>query len=119
MMTRLNQAYIKKIEKAIELIEKHDLGHAKDMIHEAIQLDDNGAEAQNLLGAYYELTGDRLLALRHYRASYALEPSYGYANMNIERLTCNNLIGANEQPFLGHEDLSEVEGIDRMFAKMK
>ncbi len=118
-MSRLNAAYMEKIEEAIELIKKNDLNLAKDIIHEAIQLDDNGAEAQNLLGAYYELIGDRLLALRHYRAAYSLEPSYKYADMNIERLTCNNLIGGNKEPFLGHEDLLEVENVNRMFAKMK
>lgn len=118
-MRKINTDYRKKIEKAIECLEERAYEQAKALIHEAIQLDDNGTEAQNLLGAYYELIGDRLLALRHYRAAYALEPSYKYANMNIERLTCNNLIGTSEKPFLGHEDLSEVEDIDKLFAKMR
>ncbi len=118
-MKAYNIAYKEKIVEAIESINNHKLELAKVEINEAIQLNDNGAEAQNLLGAYYELTGDRLLALRHYRAAYALEPSYKYANMNIERLTCNNLFGASKKPFLGNEDLSEVEDIDTMFSKMR
>ena len=118
-MRKINPDYRRKIEKAIDCLEKKEYEQAKVLIHEAIQFDDNGAEAQNLLGAYYELIGDRLLALRHYRAAYALEPSYKYANMNIERLTCNNLIGTNEKPFLGHENLSEVEDIEKLFAKMR
>lgn len=118
-MKKFNPNYRKTIERAIECLERQEFDLAKTLIHEAMEQDDNGTEAQNLLGAYYELTGDRLLALRHYRAAYALEPSYKYANMNIERLTCNNLIGTNEKPFLGHENLSVVEEIEKLFAKMK
>lgn len=118
-MRKTNEAYEEKIKEAIELLRGRRYDEAQLCIHEAIILNDNGVEAQNLIGAYYELIGDRLLALRHYRAAYALEPSYEYANLNIERLTYNNFIGTANAPLLGDESLSKLEKNNNMFEKMR
>lgn len=118
-MKKTNEAYEKKIHDAIELLRKHNYDQAQVLIHEAIQLDDNGAQAQNLLGTYYELNGDRLLALRHYRAAYALEPSNEYANLNIERLTYNNFLGTSNLPLFGDEELVKFKKSNNVFEKMR
>jgi len=39
------------------------------------------------LGVLEELRGNRLEAQKHYRAALSLDPSYGAALVNIERLT--------------------------------
>lgn len=118
-MKHKNHELTTKINDAIQLFRKNEFEKAKCLIHEAMQLDDSDAEVQNLLGAYYEVTGDRLLALRHYRAAYALEPSNRYANMNIERLTYNNLIDGDAMPLFGDEDLSALEKINQIYEKMR
>ena len=118
-MRKANAAYEDKVKEAIELLRNSKYEEAQFCIHEAILLNDNGVEAQNLIGAYYELIGDRLMALRHYRAAYALEPSYEYANLNIERLTYNNFIGTANKPLLGDEVLTKMEKTNNMFEKMR
>lgn len=118
-MKKPNSEYQNKIDEAIRHMENHQFDKAVTLIHEAMSINDNGVEAQNLLGAYYELTGDRLLALRHYRAAYAMEPSYQYANLNIERLTCDFLDEANRTPFLGHEDLKKTDEIDAILRMLR
>lgn len=118
-MRKTNEAYDKKIRDAIEMLRTHKYEQAQALIHEAIQLNDNGAQAQNLLGTYYELNGDRLLALRHYRAAYALEPSYEYANLNIERLTYNNFLGTSNLPLFGDEELVKLKKSNIVFEKMR
>lgn len=118
-MRKTNEAYEEKIREAIELLRNCKYEAAQNCIHEAILINDNGVEAQNLIGAYYELIGDRLMALRHYRAAYALEPSYEYANLNIERLTYNNFIGTSNAPLLGDESLEKLEKNNNMFEKMR
>lgn len=37
----------------------------------------------NLLGCWYEIHGDVILAMKHYRAAYALNPSYDPSRMNV------------------------------------
>lgn len=95
--------YKEKIKKAIEQMKLRELESAKLTLYEAMPLDDNGTEVQNLLGLYFELMGDRLFALRHYRAAYALDPSNIYASKNIERLTYGDFIEVVEVPLFGDE----------------
>lgn len=37
----------------------------------------------NLLGCWFEIHGDVILAMKHYRAAYALDPCYDPSRMNI------------------------------------
>lgn len=39
--------------------------------------------AHNLLGCWNEIRGDAILAMKHYRAAYALSPAYDASRMNI------------------------------------
>ncbi|WP_050637210.1 hypothetical protein [Candidatus Stoquefichus sp. SB1] len=43
-------------------------------------------QPQNLLGIIAEVKGDKVLAMKHYRAAWALAPDYRPAHANIERL---------------------------------
>jgi len=60
---------------------------AIEHLHEAISLDPARAEAFNLLGALLEIRGDRLNALKNYRAALALDPTYEPAGKNLDRAT--------------------------------
>lgn len=43
-------------------------------------------QPQNLLGVIAEIKNDKLLAMKHYRAAWALAPNYRPARANIDRL---------------------------------
>jgi len=60
---------------------------AIEHVHEAISLDPARAEAFNLLGALLEIRGDRLNALKNYRAALSLDPTYEAAGKNLDRAT--------------------------------
>jgi DNA-binding NtrC family response regulator len=54
-------------------------------IKQAISLAPQRPEGYNLLGVYYEKIGDRNAALKYYRASNAIDPTYKPAIENIDR----------------------------------
>lgn len=64
-----------------------DLTKAQLCLKQAVSISPTSAEAHNLLGIAAELEGDRPEALRMYRTSIALEPSYQPALANLERAT--------------------------------
>lgn len=75
------------IQKAIEEITNNNFLQAKEYIHLAILEDDSSPKAHNLLGAIAELTGNLSLAGKHYRAAYALDPTFKPASRNLEKIT--------------------------------
>ena len=75
------------IKKAINEITNENFSEAKDCIHLAILEDDASPETHNLLGIIGEITGDLSLARKHYRAAYALDPTFKPACRNLERIT--------------------------------
>jgi tetratricopeptide (TPR) repeat protein len=75
------------IKKAINEITNENFSEAKDCIHLAILEDDASPKTHNLLGIIEEITGDLSLAEKHYRAAYALDPTFKPACINLERIT--------------------------------
>lgn len=74
------------IQQATEHLRTKNCDNAYDSIIEAMQIYPNAPHPHNLLGIFYELTGDEHLARRHYRAAYSLDPTYKPACRNLERL---------------------------------
>ena len=70
------------IEKAIEEITNKNFSEAKKYIHLAILENDSSPQTHNLLGIIGEITGDLSLAGKHYRAAYALDPTFKSACRN-------------------------------------
>jgi len=79
--------YNKTLEKATAALKARDFNRALAGIVEAMGLDMDAPEPHNLLGIYYEMTGDFQAARKHYRAGYALDPSYKPCCRNLERLS--------------------------------
>lgn len=75
------------IQKAIDYIDENKLPEAEDCIRNAAAQNISAPQTHNLYGIIAEYKGDILLAVKHYRASYALEPSYKPALRNLERIT--------------------------------
>lgn len=75
-----------ELYKAIKEIKNHDFDSATKSIHKAMIVDDSSPEVHNLLGIIAEYNGDLFLARKHFRAAYALDPTFASAMNNLERL---------------------------------
>jgi CheY-like chemotaxis protein len=75
----------------IELAKRHitdrSFGEAREITRKAIAAAPAQPEAYNLYGALLEIKGDRLEALKFYRASLDIDPTYKPARANLERAT--------------------------------
>ena len=67
-------------------LRSRDIETARDLIKQAVILNIDAPEPHNYLGILYEMTGDEIAARKHYRAAYALDPTYKPACRNLERL---------------------------------
>lgn len=79
-------AFIKAITQASEALQKKDIKTSRMQIADAMTLNMDAPQPHNLLGILCELTGDDMSARKHYRAAYALDPTYRPACRNLERL---------------------------------
>ena len=76
------------IDQAIHCINENKLSKAEEVLKSAFGRDVSSPVTHNLLGVLYENRGDQLLAAKHYRAAYALDPSYKPAARNLHRIVC-------------------------------
>jgi DNA-binding response OmpR family regulator len=79
--------YASHLELAKRCIGNRNFDAAEEHVRAAISLDPARAEAFNLLGALLEIRGDRLNALKNYRAALSLDPTYEAAAKNLDRAT--------------------------------
>lgn len=106
-----------KVEKCIieesnikivsEMIHNADYEKAYQMIVKILCENPNAPEPHNLLGTLYESRGDGILARKHYRAAYALDPTYKPASMNLERI-CSYVTMHNGKIDFGENQNIEV-----------
>ena len=81
-----NDRFEQSILLAADSIRGREFQRAYDLIAEAIRLNPDAPEPHNLLGVWFELKGDGDRARRHYRAAYSLDPTFGPACRNLERI---------------------------------
>ncbi len=74
------------IMDATNKLQNNEFEESFMIVLESLKEDPNAPEPHNLLGIWYELGGNEDLARRHYRAAYALDPSYKPASENLERI---------------------------------
>ena len=67
-----------------ELAGNGDLEGGKRMATEAMGRCPHAPQPHNLLGVLLEKQGDHLLAMKHFRAAWALEPTYAPARQNLD-----------------------------------
>jgi len=75
------------IEQARSYAQARDYDRAYDLIQDAVQQAPDRPEGLTLLGKITECLGDRLQALKFYRAALALDPTHAPAQQNLERAT--------------------------------
>jgi len=83
----IEKEYQSFIKEAITQLKNQNYKQAYQDIMQAIILDPNSPEAQNLLGLWYEFKQDTSLARKHYRMAYVLDPVYKPASVNLERVS--------------------------------
>jgi len=74
------------IKEATSKLYNYEFEDSFKMIMKALNENPNAPEPHNLLGIWYEFKGNNDLARKHYRAAYALDPTYKPASENLERV---------------------------------
>jgi DNA-binding response OmpR family regulator len=81
----------------IELTKRHITDRrfslARETARKAIAADPAQPEAYNLLGALFEVSNDRLNALKFYRAALDIDPTFKPADANLDRATSWTKLG--------------------------
>lgn len=85
-----SQNFISYITEATDLLQKYELQASFSMIVKALCINPNSPIPHNILGIIYEYDHNNDLARKHYRASYALDPTYKPASENLERICSYN-----------------------------
>ena len=104
----ISSKYIDYIREATDDIHNHEFEKSYKAIINAINIDPNAPEPHNLLGIWYEVKNNNDLARKHYRAAYALDPTYKPASENLERV-CTYFVSKGKQINFGEEILEEQE----------
>ncbi|MEA4963417.1 hypothetical protein [Lutispora sp.] len=86
MIDNLNP-YDKYIRLAIEALKKGIYLQAEENIKQAMLINPHSSVVHNLYGIFEELLMKDNLARKHYRAAYALDPTYKPAIRNLERIS--------------------------------
>jgi len=77
------------LEAAKHCAQQHKFEQAIVFAKQAVGTDPARPDALNLLGEIEEVSGDRLEALKKYRAAIDLDPTYQPAQENLDRATTN------------------------------
>lgn len=67
-----------------ELVMKEKYKECEKLIYKAMNDYPHAPQPHNLLGIVLEKTGNHMLAMKHFRASWALDPTYRPANHNLQ-----------------------------------
>lgn len=78
--------YELNVSRVCDSLKNHQTKKVHQLIADLMKYDMDAAEPHNLLGIYYEILGDEGAARKHYRAAYALDPTYTPACRNLNRI---------------------------------
>lgn len=78
--------YESKLQQVQDALEHKMMEKAFNAISNLMKQNMSFAEPHNLLGIYYEIVGEDDKARKHYRAAYALDPTYKPACHNLNRV---------------------------------
>ncbi len=81
-----NNLFTKCLSLATQSLRHHEQEKAYYEIIEAMRIFPDSPQPHNLLGIWFEINGDDIMARRHYRAAYSLDPTFKPACKNIERI---------------------------------
>jgi len=81
-----NDSLSGSMAQAALCLQSGNFERAYELISEAMCAAPDAPEPHNLLGIWFELRGDEVKARRHYRAAYALDPTFKPACKNLEQI---------------------------------
>lgn len=67
-----------------KLVLNKEYKKCEDILYKAMEEYPHAPHPHNLLGIVLEKTGNHILAMKHFRAAWALDPTYRPANHNLE-----------------------------------
>lgn len=94
-------------DHVIDLIKHSAYEAARHELIEWMAVEEDCAQIHHLLGVICELSHDIDKAKKHYRASYAMDPSYCYSMLNLERLVIGKALQKDSHLYYGNEVLKE------------
>jgi uncharacterized protein YunC (DUF1805 family) len=97
------------MKEAIQKLKSYEFGDAYKLIISALSMNPHAPEPHNLLGLWYEMKGNDDIARKHYRAAYALDPTYKPASKNLERVS--TLFSCHSISFDFGDDVLEVDDL--------
>ncbi len=106
-------AYEMNLKKLRNALREMNFEQAKQLISETLGMDELADAVQNLMGVYQEKKGHTEIAMKHYRAAYALNPTNVYAAMNVERLAYTSFTD-RIPPYYGDEPIAVTVGHHKM-----
>ncbi|MCQ1529477.1 hypothetical protein [Lutispora saccharofermentans] len=86
-MTDNLKPYDNYIQSAINALKQRSYPQAEESIKQAMLINPHSSVVHNLYGIFEELLMKDNLARKHYRAAYALDPTYKPAIRNLERIS--------------------------------
>lgn len=95
-----------QLEIIIEMIKRNHWETAENELSIWFKEEPESAVIQHLYGVICECKGERDKAVKHYRAAYALDPSFEYASLNLERLVGGLSIRRASTIYYGNEVLA-------------
>lgn len=96
------------IKEATSELHNYKLEESYKTIIKALNANPSAPEPHNLLGIWYEFKGIDDLARKHYRAAYALDPTYKPASENLQRVC--TIFASKTIPFdFGEDNLEKSE----------
>ncbi len=86
-MTDNFKPYDSYIQSAINALKQRSYPQAEENIKQAMLINPHSSVVHNLYGIFEELLMEDNLARKHYRAAYALDPTYKPAIRNLDRIS--------------------------------
>jgi Tfp pilus assembly protein PilF len=83
---KANGQFLNCIRLAVQKLRNNELETSYSSIIEAMIMAPSSPSPHNLLGIWFEQSGDEDMARRHFRAAYSLDPTYKPACRNLERV---------------------------------
>jgi DNA-binding NarL/FixJ family response regulator len=87
LWAQLDASYDTLLKTARDYVERQDFPQAEGFLREALRCNPNRPEALTFLGEIEEYLGNRLDALKKYRAALDLDPTYAPAQQTLHRAT--------------------------------
>lgn len=67
------------------LIDNREYDACEEMLSKAMAQEPHSAVPHNLMGVLLEKEGDHIMAMKHFRAAYGLDPTYVPARYNMDQ----------------------------------